>query len=177
MGKIELVEKVVIAPKQPTPRKRMFLSNIDLLEEGDQETNMKERSLASLQLTQFGCGCLALASCYNHFTLDGSTIRDFEVNLGALTRGGDLIIVPNAGNALVPGFARASVRHLIELENACHIRKVQEGVKRLDDEYVKSGIDWLEVNKGAPCMEDSFSLVAWWRLGLDTIAKKTFNDS
>lgn len=78
---------------------------------------------------------------------------------------------------MVPGFARASVRHLIELENACHIRKVQEGVKRLDDEYIKSGIDWLEVNKGAPCMEDSFSLVAWWRLGLDTIAKKTFNDS
>ena len=54
---------------------------------------------------------------------------------------------------------------------------MQEGVKRLDDEYIKLGIDWLEVNKGAPCMEDSFSLVAWWRLGLDTIAKKTFNDS
>ena len=27
---IELVEKVVIVPEQPTPRKRMFLSNIDL---------------------------------------------------------------------------------------------------------------------------------------------------
>lgn len=67
----------------------------------------------------------------------------------------------------MPGFARASVRDLIELEDACHIRKVQEGVKRLDDEYIKSGIDWLEVNKGAPCMEDSFSLVAWWRLGLE----------
>ncbi|KAH1154792.1 hypothetical protein AAZX31_18G150800 [Glycine max] len=386
MGEIELVEKVVIAPEQPTPRKRMFLSNIDLSlvvyqdsasffdppstqmsfgeicgklysalgkmlvqydfmagrlvpsleethrfeidcngagivvvaartdrklsefgvisapnpelrelvvflqEEGDQETDMKERSLASLQLTQFGCGSLALASRYNHCTLDGSAIRDFEVNLGALTRGGDLIIVPNAdrtllrarnppkishphfeyskstethnlftiqgksgtnatqsapqnqirvlhlspekiasfkkkalkenttlknittfqvvaakiwkarsiatkmleekvstmlfpvdvrkrvvpelpngfaGNALVPGFARASVRDLIELEDACHIRKVQEGVERLDDEYIKSGIDWLEVNKGAPCMEDSFSLVAWWRLGLE----------
>jgi len=30
MGKIELVEKIVIVPEQPTPRKRMFLSNIDL---------------------------------------------------------------------------------------------------------------------------------------------------
>ncbi|KAG4921677.1 hypothetical protein JHK82_050638 [Glycine max] len=358
MGEIELVEKVVIAPEQPTPRKRMFLSNIDLSlvvyqdsasffdppstqmsfgeicgklysalgkmlvqydfmagrlvpsleethrfeidcngagivvvaartdrklsefgvisapnpelrelvvflqEEGDQETDMKERSLASLQLTQFGCGSLALASRYNHCTLDGSAIRDFEVNLGALTRGGDLIIVPNADRTLLrarnppkishPHFeyskstethnlftiqgksgtnatqsapqnqirvlhlspekiasfkkkalkenttlknittfqvvaakiwkARsiatkmleekvstmlASVRDLIELEDACHIRKVQEGVERLDDEYIKSGIDWLEVNKGAPCMEDSFSLVAWWRLGLE----------
>ncbi|TKY66150.1 Shikimate O-hydroxycinnamoyltransferase [Spatholobus suberectus] len=385
MGKIELVEKVVIAPEQPTPRKRMFLSNIDLslvvyqdsasffdppssqmsfseicsklysalskmlvqydfmagrlvpsLEEnhrfeidcngagvvvaaartdrklsefgvisapnaelrelvvflhgeGDQETDVKERPLASLQLTQFGCGSLALASRYNHCTLDGLAIRDFEVNLAALTRGDDLIIVPNAdrtllrarnppkichphfeyskstdthnlftlqgksgtnvrqsltenqihvlylasqkiasfkkkalkannlentttfqvvaakiwkarsiatrmpedkvstmlfpvdvrrrvvpelpdgfaGNALVPGFARATVRELRELEDACHIRKVQEGVERLDDEYIKSGIDWLEENKGAPCVEDSFSLVAWWRLGLE----------
>jgi len=30
MGKIELVEKIVIVPEQSTPRKRMFLSNIDL---------------------------------------------------------------------------------------------------------------------------------------------------
>ncbi|XP_068486508.1 acyltransferase GLAUCE-like [Phaseolus vulgaris] len=260
------------------------------LHEGcDQETDLKEKPLASLQLTQFGCGSLALASHYNHCTLDGFAIRDFEVNLGALTRGEDLIIVPNAdrtllrarnpptvthphfeyskatvthnlftlrgksdtnviqsvlenqihvlhlppqsiasfkkkaledktlksittfqvvaakiwkarsiaigmseekvstmlfpvdvrkrvvpelpnsfaGNALVPGFARATVKELKELEDGCHIRKVQEGVERLDDEYIKSGIDWLEVNKGAPCMEDSFSLVAWWRLGLE----------
>lgn len=72
-----------------------------------------------------------------------------------------------AGNALVPGFARATVRELKELEDACHIRKVQEGVERLDDEYIKSGIDWLEVNRGVPCKEDGFSLVAWWRLGLE----------
>lgn len=72
-----------------------------------------------------------------------------------------------AGNALVPGFARATVREVMELEDACLIRKVQEGIERLDDEYVRSGIDWLEVNKGVPCREDSFSLVAWWRLGLE----------
>ncbi|WVZ08092.1 hypothetical protein V8G54_021438 [Vigna mungo] len=386
MGKIELVEKIVVVPEHPTPHKRMFLSNIDLslvvyqdsasffdppttqmsfneicnklysalgkmlvqydfmagrlvpsleethrfeidcngagivvaaartdrklsdfgviyapnpelrelvvfLHEGcDQETDLKEKPLASLQLTQFGCGSLALASHYNHCTLDGFAIRDFEVNLGALTRGEDLITVPNAdrtllrarnppivshphfeyskstvthnlftlrgksvtnvmqslpenqirvlhlspqsiaifkkkaleedktlkntttfqvvaakiwkarsiatrmseekvstmlfpvdvrkrvvpelpdgfaGNALVPGFARATVRELKELEDAYHIRKVQEGLKRLNNEYIKSGIDWLEVNKGAPCMEDSFSLVAWWRLGLE----------
>ena len=72
-----------------------------------------------------------------------------------------------AGNALVPGFARATVRELVELEDSFHIKKVQEGIERLDDEYVRSGIDWLEVNKGVPCIEDSFSLVAWWRLGLE----------
>lgn len=30
MERIQLVEKVVIVPEKPTPRKRMFLSNIDL---------------------------------------------------------------------------------------------------------------------------------------------------
>ncbi|XP_061351932.1 acyltransferase GLAUCE-like [Gastrolobium bilobum] len=385
MGSIELVEKVVIVPDQPTPSKRMFLSNIDLSlvvfqdsasffdppssqmsfsyicskfysalskmlvhyyfmagrlvpsleenhrfeidcndagivvaaakttkklsdfgvisapnpelrelvvflhEEGKEETDLKEKPLVSLQLTQFGCGSLALASHYNHCTLDGISVRDFEVNLAALTSGDDLIVVPNAdrtllrarnppmishphfeyskssdtensftirgtsgtnvrqsmadnqihmlylspqqiasfkkkalkdsnlktsttfqvvaakiwkarsiatkmpkdkvstmlfpvdvrkrivpelpngfaGNALVPGFARATVKELMELEDACHIRKVQEGIERLDDEYIKSGIDWLEVNKGFPCNDDSFSLVAWWRLGLE----------
>lgn len=55
----------------------------------------------------------------------------------------------------------------MEMEVACLTRKVQEGIERLNDEYVRSGIDWLEVNKGVPCTEDSFSLVAWWRLGLE----------
>lgn len=72
-----------------------------------------------------------------------------------------------AGNALVPGFSSASLRELKEEEFSGLVRRVQEGVERLDDEYVRSGIDWLEVNKGVPRREDSFSLVAWWRLGLE----------
>ncbi|KAF5930577.1 hypothetical protein HYC85_031450 [Camellia sinensis] len=72
-----------------------------------------------------------------------------------------------AGNALIPGFARASVREMREEEDHVFVKKVQEGLERLDDEYVRSSVDWLEVNKGVPCREDSFSLVAWWRLGLE----------
>ncbi|KAK9281905.1 hypothetical protein L1049_004813 [Liquidambar formosana] len=81
-------------------------------------------------------------------------------------------VVPQAppgfsGNALIPGFARASVRELKEKDKSYLVKKVQEGLERLDDEYVRSGIDWLEVNRGVPCREGSFSLVAWWRLGLE----------
>ncbi|XP_052170351.1 acyltransferase GLAUCE-like [Diospyros lotus] len=81
-------------------------------------------------------------------------------------------IVPQApigfsGNALIPGFARATARELKQVEDHVLVKKVQEGVDRLDDKYIRSSIDWLEVNKGVPCKEDSFSLVAWWRLGLD----------
>ncbi|XP_057755925.1 acyltransferase GLAUCE-like [Arachis stenosperma] len=72
-----------------------------------------------------------------------------------------------AGNALVPGFARATMKELTELEDAYHIKKVQEGIERLDNEYIKSSIDWLELNKGVPRREDSFSLVSGLRLGLE----------
>ncbi|GFZ19014.1 hypothetical protein Acr_27g0007530 [Actinidia rufa] len=72
-----------------------------------------------------------------------------------------------AGNALIPGFARASVKELKEEEDHVIVQKVQEGLERLDDEYVRSSIDWLEVNKGLPWREDSFSLVSWWRLGVE----------
>ncbi|XP_054779861.1 acyltransferase GLAUCE-like [Prosopis cineraria] len=264
---------------------------ICFVREEDEEINVNDMPLASIQLTQFGCGSLALASHYNHCTLDGVAIRDFEMNLCALTRGDDFIVIPNAdrtflkarnplkithphyeysktpstynvftsrgtsqigitkrrsmtenkvhvlhlspqevsrfknnamksntlknittfhvvaariwkarsiamkmpeeeistmlfpvevrklvvpglqegfaGNALVPGFARATVKELVELEDAFLIMKVQEGIERMDEEYVRSGIDWLEVNRGVPCTENSFSLVAWWKLGLE----------
>ncbi|KAI9077660.1 hypothetical protein K1719_040347 [Acacia pycnantha] len=263
-----------------------------LYEEDDEESDLKDRPLTSLQLTQFGCGSLALASHYNHCTLDGLAISDFEKNLAALTRGDNFTVIPNsdrtflrarsplkinhphyeyskttnnnhvftsrstsgikittkprsmaenrvhvlhlspqqvsifknkisntskkissfqvvavrvwrarsiamkmpeeeistmlfpvevrkwivaelkekgvfAGNALVPGFARATVKELKEEEDDYLIRKVQEGIERIDEEYVRSGIDWLEENRGVPCSENSFSLVAWWKLGLE----------
>ncbi|XP_050207205.1 acyltransferase GLAUCE-like [Mercurialis annua] len=260
-----------------------------LHDEGEQEVKLENKPLLHLQLTQFGCGSLALASRYNHCVLDGIAVRDFEKNLAALTRGDDIVTLPNpdrtifkarnpprinhphfeystscetddlftpcgkskiniehclaqnknrsiylsperisslkkkaledgklkkctsfqvvaakiwkarsiamkmkdetnntmlfpvdarriitpqapngfAGNALVPGFARASVKELKDREDSYLVKIVQEGIERLDDEYVRSGIDWLEVHRGVPCKENSFSLVAWFRLGLE----------
>ncbi|KAJ7961542.1 Omega-hydroxypalmitate O-feruloyl transferase [Quillaja saponaria] len=202
----------------PKPDFRQFVAFV--LQEGEEDIDLKDKPLLCIQLTQFGCGSLALAPYYNHCTLDGVSVRDFESNLAAFTRGDDLTILPKpdrtalkarnppklqnygrhgalhqrwqrrkfqqccfhvdarkiispqlpdgfSGNALIPGFARATVKELTEDEDSSHIRKVQEGIERLDDEYVRSGIDWLEVNRGVPRREDSFSLVAWWRLGLD----------
>ncbi|KAJ8634275.1 hypothetical protein MRB53_027611 [Persea americana] len=71
------------------------------------------------------------------------------------------------GNALVPGFARATITELKTASASSLAGKVQEGVERLSDEYVKSGIDWLEVHHGVPSQVDSFSVVAWFKLGLD----------
>ncbi|CAK7349374.1 unnamed protein product [Dovyalis caffra] len=271
----------------PKPKFKQLVAFLH--EEGEDEMELKDKPLLYMQLTQFGCGSLALASRFNHCVLDGAAARDFEKNLAAFTRGDDLVVVPNpdrtifkarnpprinyphheysnprettdncfsvggtsctnvvhstphsnthliyvppqriaslktaalkggklktcttfqamaakvwkarsiatkmhdeisstmlfpidvrkivvppapigfAGNALVPGFARASVRELKDKEYSYLVRKVQEGVEIFDDEYVRSGIDWLEVHRGTPCMENSFSLVAWFRLGL-----------
>ncbi|XP_057965553.1 acyltransferase GLAUCE-like [Malania oleifera] len=261
-----------------------------LHEKDEDKMDMKEKPLMLLQLTQFKCGSLALASRYNHCTMDGVAVREFETNLAALSRGDGLVIEPKpdrtmfkarnppkidhphyeysrpisidstftvrgnsnttaivqqrpqnkshlvylpadriasmkkaalkdgvlkncsifqvvaakiwkarsiavgtpeeetctvlfpvdvrkrvvpeapfgfAGNALVPGFARASMSELKGEDDSVLVRKVQEGLERLDDEYVKSGIDWLEVHKGVPCGKNTFSIVAWWRLGLE----------
>ncbi|XP_077229740.1 acyltransferase GLAUCE-like [Tasmannia lanceolata] len=72
-----------------------------------------------------------------------------------------------AGNALVPGFARGTAGEVKTEELWALAAKVREGVDRLDDEYVRSGIDWLEVHKGVPCRVESFSVVAWLKLDLE----------
>ncbi|KAJ9169749.1 hypothetical protein P3X46_017906 [Hevea brasiliensis] len=273
----------------PKPEFRQFVAFLH--EESEEEMELQHKPLLHLQLTEMGCGGLALASRYNHCVLDGIAARDFEKNLAALTRGDEIVVLPNpdrtvfkarnpprithphyeystaacetdslftvcgtsginvkdwsphnnktcliymsprriaslkkaalkdgklgkcssfqvvaakiwkvrsiavkmqeeiistmlfpvdarrivvpptpigfAGNALVPGFARLKVKELKDREESYLVRKVQEGMERLDDEYVRSGIDWLEVHRGAPCRENSFSLVAWFRLGLE----------
>ncbi|XP_059660155.1 acyltransferase GLAUCE-like [Cornus florida] len=260
-----------------------------LHEKGEEQMEITHMPLLFLQLTQLKCGSLAMASRYNHCIMDGVAIHEFASNMAALTRGEEMVVVPNpdrmifkarnppeinhphyeyskatetddlytarchdttieqsslqhchthlihlsrqrianlkkavlrkgrlkncttfqvvaakiwkarsiamemhdektstmlfpvnvrkmvvpqapvgfAGNALINGFARASVRELKEEEDYVFVKKVQEGIERLDDEYVRSSIDWLEVNKGVPCRENTFSLVAWWRLGLE----------
>ncbi|MED6142202.1 hypothetical protein PIB30_111468, partial [Stylosanthes scabra] len=52
-------------------------------------------------LTQFGCGSLALTTHYNHCTLDGLAVRDFEANLAALTRADPLTVVPISDRTLL----------------------------------------------------------------------------
>ncbi|XAR58734.1 Omega-hydroxypalmitate O-feruloyl transferase [Bertholletia excelsa] len=269
---------------RPKPEYKQFVAFLH--EDKEEEMGITDMPLLFIQLTQLGCGGIALASRYNHCVLDGVAVREFQANMAALTLAEQMVIMPNpdrtvfrarnppvinyphheyskpididmyptrrkansinpsssparahliylspvriaamkkavtlreretpttfqvvaamtwkarsiamemeddristilfpvdarrrvvpnapagfAGNALIPGFARATVRELKKGEECDLVRRVKEGVERLDDEYVKSSIDWLEVNKGMPCRDDSFSLVAWSRLGLE----------
>nr|QDM39183.1 BAHD acyltransferase-like 19 [Taxus x media] len=75
-----------------------------------------------------------------------------------------------AGNMVFPGYARASGKELREeLAVWGAVEKVQAGLRRVNDGYARSAVDWLEVHKGIPCAVRSFSVVAWWRLGMEEV--------
>ncbi|CAN0915341.1 Acyltransferase GLAUCE [Linum grandiflorum] len=253
--------------------------------------HLHNKPLLHIQLTEFGCGSLALASSYNHCVLDGLSVHEFEINLAALTkdikaalkqqpnpdrtifkareppkisyphheyskptsnsssaisgpstpfntfyseyRNTHMVYISRdrisafkkaalqdgllkscttfqavsarlwkartvalrmsddaistllfpvdarrivrpavpagfAGNAVVPGFARVSVKELKkEGSDSLLVKKIQQGLQLLDDEYVRSSIDWLEVHRGSPNWENSFSVAQWFRLALE----------
>ncbi|KAI3877769.1 hypothetical protein MKW98_020250 [Papaver atlanticum] len=254
-----------------SPNKPEFKMLVSFLHDEEwMNLELKEKPLLLLQLTRFQCGGVALASLSNHCTLDGTAIQEFIVNLASLTRGDDLVILPNsdrsifkarnpprishphfeysipkvsdtsfsipgsilipsiikhpflktttklvhlseswisnlkylvqrdgkfkkyttfhlpdecistvlfpidvrrkivprapkgfAGNALIPGFARSNMNQIKTEKFFALVDEIHKGVERVDDEYVKSNIDWLEVNRGVPCRENSFSVVVW----------------
>eukprot|EP01018_Ginkgo_biloba_P022457 Gb_27170 [translate_table: standard] len=76
-----------------------------------------------------------------------------------------------AGNALVSAYARASGKELEEEEGVycVLVQKLQEGLRRVTDEYVRSRIDWLELHDGIPCTESGFYVSAWSKLGLEGV--------
>lgn len=72
-----------------------------------------------------------------------------------------------AGNAVLSAYASATCKELKEEGLSKLVEKISEGVKRMSDEYVRSVIDWGEVNKGFPNGEVLVS--SWWRLGFDQV--------
>eukprot|EP01018_Ginkgo_biloba_P022460 Gb_27185 [translate_table: standard] len=76
-----------------------------------------------------------------------------------------------AGNALVSAYARASGKELEEEKGVycVLVEKLQEGLRRVTDEYVRSKIDWLELHDGIPCTENGFYVSAWSKLGLEGV--------
>lgn len=71
------------------------------------------------------------------------------------------------GNAVMTGFAAATVAEVVERPLSFCVEKVKEGIERvLEEEYVRSAIDWLEVYGGIPatCNGNSFYVSAWWKL-------------
>ncbi|PKA57183.1 Omega-hydroxypalmitate O-feruloyl transferase [Apostasia shenzhenica] len=77
-----------------------------------------------------------------------------------------------SGNAVITASASARVEDFVERswQLSYFVRLVKEAIERVSDEYVRSVIDWLEVNKGVPCaMNGNFFVSAWWKLPFNEI--------
>eukprot|EP00253_Pinus_taeda_P002016 PITA_02016 len=80
-----------------------------------------------------------------------------------------------AGNAVFPAYASASAGELEAAAMWWCVAKVQEGVGRITDAYLRSCIDWGELHRGIPRRDDgegkgrSIFVSSWWRLGLEEV--------
>ncbi|KAI0507808.1 hypothetical protein KFK09_013936 [Dendrobium nobile] len=69
------------------------------------------------------------------------------------------------GNAVITASASAEVEEMGKKSFSFCVGLVREAIDRVNDEYVRSVIDWLEVFKGVPCaLNGNFFVSAWWKL-------------
>ncbi|KAH9310056.1 hypothetical protein KI387_037967 [Taxus chinensis] len=66
-----------------------------------------------------------------------------------------------AGNAAVTTYAKATAKELQEQPFCELVRRLQDGIERVTDDYVKSSIDWLELHDGVACLENGFLVTSW----------------
>ncbi|KAL0287684.1 UNVERIFIED_CONTAM: Shikimate O-hydroxycinnamoyltransferase [Sesamum calycinum] len=72
--------------------------------------------------------------------------------------------LPNSycGNAVLVAYSSATCEDIEQWPFSKLVEMVAEAPKRLTDEYAKSVIDWLEINKGLPCGE--YMVSSWLRM-------------
>ncbi|GLJ46170.1 hypothetical protein SUGI_0972560 [Cryptomeria japonica] len=69
------------------------------------------------------------------------------------------------GNGVSSAIASASVEEIKQHNLSFCAAKIQNAIASMTDDYVRSAIDWLEINRGIPAViNDSFFLSAWWKL-------------
>ncbi|KAF9587274.1 hypothetical protein IFM89_039521 [Coptis chinensis] len=72
-----------------------------------------------------------------------------------------------AGNAILSAYATTTCGKIEKRPFSHLVQMVAQADARITDEYAKSIIDWLEVNKGFPYGDAVIS--SWWNLGLNEI--------
>ncbi|CAA7396440.1 unnamed protein product [Spirodela intermedia] len=72
-----------------------------------------------------------------------------------------------AGNAVLSAYGGMTHRELREEPFGRVVEVVREGSARMDEDYVRSAIDWGQLYKGFP--RGDVLISSWWRLGLDEV--------
>jgi len=71
------------------------------------------------------------------------------------------------GNAVLTAYASAKCEELKEGEFSRLVEMVEEGSRRMSDEYARSIIDWGELYNGFP--NGDVLVSSWWRLGFEEV--------
>ncbi|KAG8371812.1 hypothetical protein BUALT_Bualt12G0002100 [Buddleja alternifolia] len=72
------------------------------------------------------------------------------------------------GNAVINAYASSKCIELEDKPFSEIVGLISEGVTRVTDEYVKSMLDWIEINVKAVPNGDYF-ITSWWRLGFEQV--------
>ncbi|KAL3629841.1 hypothetical protein CASFOL_027063 [Castilleja foliolosa] len=71
------------------------------------------------------------------------------------------------GNAILGSYVSAKCEEIEKMPFWEMVKMVKEGLDGVTDEYVKSSIDWMEINKGMPLPD--IIVTSWMRLGFDRV--------
>ncbi|KAH9296104.1 hypothetical protein KI387_039692, partial [Taxus chinensis] len=74
-----------------------------------------------------------------------------------------------AGNATVSTYAKATAKELQEQPFSKIVEKLEEGGDRLNDDYVRSRIDWLESHERVMYLENGFLVTSWSHMGFGDV--------
>ncbi|KAF6148783.1 hypothetical protein GIB67_019391 [Kingdonia uniflora] len=72
-----------------------------------------------------------------------------------------------AGNAVLNAYATSTCRELKEGPFSQTVSMVSQAVTRMTDDYIRSVIDWVEINKGFT--NGDVYVSSWWKLGLGDV--------
>ncbi|KAJ7513607.1 hypothetical protein O6H91_23G006200 [Diphasiastrum complanatum] len=73
------------------------------------------------------------------------------------------------GNAVVAPLVQVQHADLISNSLSFCVRKIQQCMECVTDEYVRSSIDWWETYKGVPAFLGEILVSAWWKIPFETV--------
>ncbi|KAI3907871.1 hypothetical protein MKW92_029977 [Papaver armeniacum] len=103
--------------------------------------------------------CMALLKSNKENSEKPSTFL-FPVNIRARLR--PRLPPSYIGNAIVNGYGKATYKQIAEKPYAYLVGKIEEGAKRVKDEYIRSLIDWGELHNGY--VHGDVLLTSWWKI-------------
>lgn len=69
------------------------------------------------------------------------------------------------GNTIISAYASAPAAEVAESPLSFCVAKIQEAVARIDERYVRSALDWLQIHGGVPAVGSTNDVLAsaWWK--------------